>query len=102
MNERLMRYMNSPRISEPRYWESHIDLPQLKYARNVLRVGKETQKKELAQLAVDMRADQMQFMRVVKEYVKRHELDKEARRQAQSLRELTHERPVFGSRFGRF
>lgn len=102
MNERLSRLMNAPRITEPRYWENHIDIPQLKYARNVLRVGKEAQKKELAQLAVDIRADQLQSGRVVKEYVKRHELDKEARRQARSLVEMTHERPVFGRRFGRF
>lgn len=98
MNDRLNRILNFPRVTEPRYWESHIDLPQLKYARNVLKQSKDVQKKELAEYARDIRADQTQYVKVIDAYLKSHQLGKEARR---SARTLTHERSVFGQRFGR-
>lgn len=101
MNQRLARYMNSPRITEARYWENHIDNVSLKYGRNVLLQSKEDQKKELAMLAREMHADQMQFMRVIKAYVNEHELDKEARRQARALTNLAKRTPSGGPSFGR-
>lgn len=102
MNSVFEKYRNSPRITHKDYWNYHLDSPHLKDARSVLKVSKERQKEELAELAVSLKADQHQFERVVKEYLKRNELDFSQRHQTGAHAAFTHKRPVFGRRFGRF